>query len=105
MPVLEARMVDSTHLELAEPVDLPPGRKLVVSIVDTEQDDEERHQWLAVSEAGLQDAYSATEPDYLLNQIKEPNLEIAPLKPAQPTRRTAAARSLVLVPSPLGGEA
>ncbi len=75
MTILEARMIDETHLELAEPVDLPAGRKLVVSIVDTEEDDDERQQWLAASEAGLQDAYSDSEPEYSLDQIREPNSE------------------------------
>ncbi len=71
MTLLEARIIDATHLELAEPVDLPAGRRLVVSLVDAEPDDGERQQWLAASEAGLQDAYSDFEPEYSLDQVKE----------------------------------
>ncbi len=73
MTVLEARIIDATHLELAEPVDLPAGRKLVVSLVDAEQDYDQRQQWLAASAAGLQEAYSDSEPNCSLDQVKEPN--------------------------------
>lgn len=75
MTVLEARMIDATHLELAEPIDLPAGRKLVVSILEAEQNHDERDQWLAASETGLQAAYSDSEPEYSLDQIREPNPE------------------------------
>ena len=75
MTVLEARMIDATHLELSEPVDLPTGQKLVVSVVEANESFDERSQWLAASEAALQGAYSDSEPDYSLDQIKEPNPE------------------------------
>ncbi len=75
MTVLEARMIDATHLELSEPVDLPPGRKLVVSVVEADESSGERQRWLAASEAGLQDAYGDSEPDYSVDLIKEPNPE------------------------------
>ena len=75
MTVLEARMVDATHLELSEPVDLPPGRKLVVSMVEVDEEIDERRQWLMASEAVLQTAYSDSEPDYPLNLLKERNPE------------------------------
>lgn len=75
MTVLEARMVDATHLELAEPVDLPPGRKLVVSVVEAAEEPDERRQWLSASEATLQTAYSDSEPEYSLDLLKERNPE------------------------------
>ncbi len=73
MTVLEARMIDATHLELSEPVDLPAGRKLVVSVVEAGESFDDRRQWLAASAAGLQDAYGDSEPDYSLDQVREPN--------------------------------
>ncbi len=75
MTILEARMIDATHLELSEPVDSPAGRKLVVSVVEADESFEERRQGLAASEAGLQGAYSDSEPDYSVDLIKEPNPE------------------------------
>ncbi len=65
-------MIDATHLELAEPVDLPAGRKPVLSLVDAEQDYDERQQWLAASEGGLQEAYSDSEPEYFLDPQRRP---------------------------------
>ncbi len=75
MTILEARMVDPTHLELAEPVDLPAGRRLVVSVVEVDDGPCERRQWLGASEATLQTAYCDSEPDYPLDLLKEPNPE------------------------------
>lgn len=76
MTILEARMVDATHLELSEPVDLPPGRKLVVSVVEVgDEVDEDRRPWLAASESTLQAAYSDSEPDYSLDLLKDRNPE------------------------------
>ena len=75
MTVLEAKMIDATHLELSEPVDLPVGRKLLVSVVEVDENLGERRQWLAASEASLQKAYSDSEPDYSLDWVKEPNPE------------------------------
>ena len=71
MTILEARMVDATHFELSEPIDLPPGRRLFVSVVDIDEQTEERSQWLRASEESLAAAYSDSEPDYPLNLIKE----------------------------------
>ncbi|MCP3964055.1 MAG: hypothetical protein GY719_40000 [bacterium] len=75
MTVLEARMVDATHLELAEPIDLPPGRRLVVSVLEVDEQAEERQAWQAASSESLQAAYSDSEPEYSLDLVKEPNPE------------------------------
>ncbi len=75
MTVLEARMVDATHLELAEPIDLPPGRRLVVSVLETAELVDDRKEWLAASGETLRAAYSDSEPEYSLDLIKEPNPE------------------------------
>lgn len=75
MTILEARMIDATHLELSEPVDLPPGRKLVVSVVEVGEEYDERSQWLAASESTLRAAYSDSEPDYSLELLKDRNPE------------------------------
>lgn len=75
MTILEARMVDATHLELSEPIDLPPGHKLVVSVVEADVQTEERRQWLAASEETLRAAYSDSEPEYSLDLVREPNPE------------------------------
>ena len=53
MTVLEARMVDATHLELTEPVDLPRGSRLVVSVVEADEETEERRQWLGLGQGSF----------------------------------------------------
>ncbi len=78
MTVLEARMVDATHLELSEPVDLPPGRKLVISVVEADEEFDERKQWLAASEDNLRAAYADSEPDYSLDLLRDRNPEFEP---------------------------
>ena len=78
MTVLEARIVDATHLELTDPVDLPVGSKLIVSVVEIDDEIEARRQWLSASERTLSAAYGDSEPDYPLSLIKEPNPEYEP---------------------------
>ncbi len=75
MTVLAARMVDATHLELAEPIDLPPGRRLVVSVLEAAELVDDRKEWLAASGETLRAAYSDSELEYSLDLIKEPNPE------------------------------
>ena len=75
MTILEARIVDATHLELSKPVDLPTGSKLVISVVELDTEIDQRSQWLAASERALGDAYGDADPDYSLDLIKEPNPE------------------------------
>lgn len=75
MTVLEARMLDSTHLELSQPVDLPAGRRLVVSLVEADEELDDRQQWLAASADTLSAAYSDSEPEYSLDLLKERNPE------------------------------
>ncbi len=78
MTFVEARIVDATHLELSEPVDLPAGSKLVLSVVEVDEEIDERRQWLAASDRALGAAYGDSEPDYSLDLIKEPNPEYDP---------------------------
>ncbi len=71
MAVVEAKVVDETHLELAEPIGLPAGRNVVLSVAEAD----ERAQWLAASEDSLRAAYGQDEPEYSLDMLKERNPE------------------------------
>lgn len=73
--VLQARVVDATHLELTEPIDLPQGQSILVAVTEVTEEPEERRQWLAASETTLQAAYGDSEPDYSLDLLKERNPE------------------------------
>jgi len=75
MVVVEARVMDATHLELARPIDTRPGEKVVVSLLDPAREDSERDSWLSISLGTLALAYGDSEPEYNQGMIKEPNPE------------------------------
>ena len=64
MVFVEAKVIDSTHLELSRPIGSAQGRTVVVSIAEAGEADAERRQWHAVSAAALGAAYGQSEPDY-----------------------------------------
>jgi len=68
-------VIDSKHLELAQPIDTTPGRKVVVTVIDPFQGDSERHEWLSLSSGTMATAYGDSEPEYSIGMIKEPNPE------------------------------
>lgn len=39
MKIIQARIVDSTHLELSEPLSARPGETIEVSLADRDEDD------------------------------------------------------------------
>ena len=73
MPVvlIEARVVDSTHLELSKPIAARKGRTVIIAVAEAGEADSERRQWLAASASSLQAAYSDSEPDYPASMIRE----------------------------------
>lgn len=75
MVVVEARLIDGTHLELAAPIVVPTGGRLFVCVTQPEDADEERTDLLAVSVERLSAAYGESEPEYGLDMVKEPNPE------------------------------
>ena len=75
MVVVEARVVDATHLELTKPIDTPPGGKVVVSVLDPAREDKDRDDWLSLSLGALASAYGDSEPEYTAGMVKEPNPE------------------------------
>ncbi len=73
MQRIQARVVDTDHLELLEPIELPFGSKVVVLIVP--EDITERENWYRLSAQGLASAYGDSEPEYSVKTIREPNEE------------------------------
>ena len=73
MVILKAKVVDSTHLELAEPIDACQGRSVLVSVAESPEADTDRQQWLAASESFLLKTYGDSEPDYPVSMVKEIN--------------------------------
>ena len=75
MVVVQARVIDSTHLELAEPIAATQGERVVVSVSEAGDDAAEREAWLSLSVAGLPRAYGDAEPEYAPDLVKERNPE------------------------------
>lgn len=75
MIVVEARVLDATHLELAKPIGAPPGGRVLVSLAETGDAEAERSDWLAASSNSLSGAYGDAEPDYTLEMVRQRNPE------------------------------
>ena len=73
MIVVHARVIDSTHLELAEPISVHHGEPVVVSVSESCDEGSEREEWLALSIEGLGRVYGDDEPDYSSALVKEAN--------------------------------
>ena len=62
---------DGKQILLDEPYDLAPNTRLVVSVIQMQN--EEREDWTRFSLANLERAYGDNEPEYSLDLIKEAN--------------------------------
>jgi hypothetical protein len=71
--IVRARVVDSTDLELAQPLAATQGEEIPISIAEPGDDDTERQEWIAASLANLSRAYGDSEPDYSSYVVKEKN--------------------------------
>ncbi len=75
MQTIEAQVIDDTHLRLLQPIQLPRHTRVIVAVV---QPDDEREAWLRASADWLSQAYGDDEPEYPLELVKQPNPEFAP---------------------------
>jgi hypothetical protein len=73
MMFVEAKVVDSTHLELSKPIAERQGRIILVAVAEGGEEDAERQQWLAASAPSLYAACGDSEPDYKTSMIRESN--------------------------------
>jgi hypothetical protein len=73
MLLLEAKVVDSTHLELSRPIALPRNKTVVVAVGEPTERDSERWQWVEGGSSGLEAAYGDEEPEYKPAMVKESN--------------------------------
>jgi len=75
MLLVEARVLDSTHLELSSPITVNRGRTVLVALTESAEQDAERRQWLEGAAACLEAAYGDSEPDYDASMVREANPE------------------------------
>ncbi len=73
MMLVEAKVLDPRHLELARPIAAGPGGCVYVVVPEAADQDEERRQWLDGSIGSLAAAYSDAEPEYAPDMVREPN--------------------------------
>ena len=73
MVLVEARVMDPTHLELSRPIAAGRGRTVFVSVAESAEKDADRQQWLANSASSLQAAYGDSEPEYTPAMVRERN--------------------------------
>ena len=64
---------DGSQIRLDDPYELEPNTKLLITIVDPNET--EANLWHRLSNQGLSLAYGEGEPEYSINQLKEPNTE------------------------------
>ncbi len=73
MTIIQAKVLDATHIELSKPIGLARGASVCVLVTEPIDTDPERQAWLGVSMASLEAAYGESEPDYSLSMVREPN--------------------------------
>jgi hypothetical protein len=64
---------DGKQILLDEPCQLDPDTQLLVIVLQDSSPDDEREDWLRISQNALERAYGSNEPIYSLDAIKEPN--------------------------------
>jgi len=75
MVLVQAKVLDSTHLELAKPIAANPGGNVFVLVTESTIADAERQEWLERSSESLNNAYSDSEPEYIVSMVRETNPE------------------------------
>ena len=76
MQMIEAQVMDDTHLRLLQPVQLPRLARVIIAVIQPGSD--EREAWLQASAGQLNRAYGDDEPEYPAEQVKQPNPEFVP---------------------------
>jgi len=78
MQMIESQVIDATHLELFQPIQIPPHSKIMIAVIAADDLADEREFWYQLADQGLAMAYGDDEPDYSLAVIREPNPEYKP---------------------------
>ena len=73
MVLVEAKVMDSTHLELSRPISFGRGKMILVAMTESGEQDGDRQQWIDGSAASLQAAYGDSEPNYTPAMVRERN--------------------------------
>ena len=63
---------DGRQIQLDEPFEMEPDTNLMVTVLPKQQEEEERRDWLFLSQQGLQGVYGEDEPEYPLTMLRAP---------------------------------
>lgn len=77
MVLVQAKVLDSRHLELAKPIEASCGDSVFVMVVESTDTDAEGQQWFDGSVESLERAYGDSEPEYTTSMVRESNPEYA----------------------------
>ncbi len=78
MQMIESQIIDVTHLELFQPIQMPPHSRIIVAVMASNELLDEREMWFRFAAEHFQTAYGEDEPEYTLDMIREPNPEYKP---------------------------
>lgn len=73
MPIPVVGVIKNGKIELLEPLNLPEGTKLLITLLSAENCLEKPQEWTNISLQGLERAYGKDEPEYTNDLIKEFN--------------------------------
>ena len=77
MVLVEAKVMDPTHLELSKPISVTRGSMVFVALDESSEHDSDRQQWLEGSAGSLRTAYGESEPEYSPAMVRESNPDYA----------------------------
>ena len=78
MHIIESQVLDATHLELSQPIQIRPHTKIMIVVLASDDLLDERETWFRFAAEQFQAAYGENEPEYTLDMIREPNPEYRP---------------------------
>jgi hypothetical protein len=78
MQMIESQVIDATHLELFQPIQILPHSKIMIAVIASDDVLDEREAWFRFAAAQFQATYGEDEPEYSLDLIREPNPEYKP---------------------------
>lgn len=73
MVLVQAKVLDATHLELARPIAANHGGNVFVIVTESTKAADERQQWIDGSSESLRKAYGDAEPEYTPSMVRERN--------------------------------
>jgi hypothetical protein len=78
MEFVEAKVIDGSHLKLLQRINVPPGSRVMISVMPIDDMADENEAWPQMAAESLAAAYGEEEPDYSAKFIRQHNPEFQP---------------------------